>query len=321
MPIDNLPLVSVVIASYNHQNYVQETIKSIVFQTYKNIELIIIDDGSTDSTFEKILEMESICRKRFVNVLFEKRKNLGVGATCNRLIELSCGKYIYYIASDDLAKPIAITEEVLFLEKHTDCALVVGNNEIIDEKGKVAYWDDTRNLTYNQDKACYKTFGDFLGINQLGSNFGSYLYLYRGNHIPNGYLVRKSIYDKTGLYNKDAPLDDWFMNLQISKYAKIKYINKILFSYRWHQSNTIKQTEKVQSMYDSTFLYENILLSKTDFKDVNKEVIDCFLFGKLTKRLIIFFKMIELRRYRKNNLKMWVLHFFNFDFIISKKLL
>lgn len=321
MIIDKLPLVSVVISSYNHENYVQKTIESIIFQTYEKIELIIIDDGSTDSTYEKILEMASICEERFVNVFFKKQKNQGIGKTCNELIKLSHGEYLYYIASDDLAKPVAIEEEVSFLEKNKGYALVVGNNEIIDENGVVSYWNEERNITYAEDKAYYKTFADFLNIKQLDKNFGSYLYLYRGNHIPNGYLVRKSIYEKTGLNNENAPLEDWFMNLQISKYAKVKYLNKVLFSYRWHQNNTIKQSEKIQTLYNLTLQYENILLTKTNFKNVNKEVVNCFLFGKLTKRLIIIYKIIELRRYKKNRVKMWVLHFFGIDFIISKKFL
>lgn len=319
MLINRLPLVSVIISSYNHENYVQETIKSIIVQNYKNIELIIIDDGSTDRTFEKILEMESICNKRFVNTILQKQQNQGIGATCNKLIGLSRGEYLYYIASDDLAKPNAIKDEVSFLEQHKDYALVVGNNEIIDENGIVSYWDKDRKLEYNKNKACYQTFADFLKIRQLGNNFGTYLYLYRGNHIPNGYLVRKSIYNKTGLNSKAAPLEDWFMNLQISKYSKIKYIDKILFSYRWHPNNTIQQSKKIQDMYDLTLQYENTLLTKTDFKYVNKEVVNCFLFGKLTKRFIIIFKIIEIRRYRKNKVKMWVLHFLGIDFIISKK--
>lgn len=318
MLTNNYPLVSVVISSYNHENYVQETIKSIISQTYEKIELIIIDDGSTDSTFEKILEMECTCKKRFVNVIFKKHKNQGAGPTCNELIKLSQGDYIYHIASDDIAKPKAIEEEVLFLDKNHKYALVVGNNEIIDVNGVVSYWDEKRNIIHNKDNAYYKTFADFLEIKQLGKNFGSYLYLYRGNHIPNGYLVRKSIYEKTGLNNENAPLEDWFMNLQISKYAKIKYLDKILFSYRWHQNNSIKQTEKIQAIFDHTLQYENSLLTKTNFKNVNKEVLNCFLFGKLIKRIIIINNMIEIRKYRKNRVKIWVLHLLRFDFIFRK---
>lgn len=321
MNISKLPLVSVVISAYNHENYIQETINSIIAQTYEKIELIIIDDGSIDLTFEKILEMENVCKERFINIIFKKQKNQGIGTTANNLINLSQGKYIYYIASDDLAKPTAIYEEVSFLEKHDDYSLVVGDNEIIDKNGIICYWDKSRNLIYEESAATHKTYADFLKIKKLGNNFGRYLYLYRGNHIPNGYLVRKSIYDKTGLYNENAPLEDWFINLQISKYAKIKYIDKVLFSYRWHQSNTSKQTQKMQLLYDLTIQYENTLLANTDFKFVNKDVLDCFLFGRIIKKITIINNKIEFRKYRKNNVKIWILHIWRLDFVLRKKLL
>ena len=95
MNISKLPLVSVVISAYNHENYIQETINSIIAQTYEKIELIIIDDGSIDLTFEKILEMENVCKERFINIIFKKQKNQGIGTTANNLINLSQGKYIY----------------------------------------------------------------------------------------------------------------------------------------------------------------------------------------------------------------------------------
>ena len=81
MNISKLPLVSVVISAYNHENYIQETINSIIAQTYEKIELIIIDDGSIDLTFEKILEMENVCKERFINIIFKKQKNQGIGTT------------------------------------------------------------------------------------------------------------------------------------------------------------------------------------------------------------------------------------------------
>ena len=321
MNISKLPLVSVVISAYNHENYIQETINSIIAQTYEKIELIIIDDGSIDLTFEKILEMENVCKERFINIIFKKQKNQGIGTTANNLINLSQGKYIYYIASDDLAKPTAIYEEVSFLEKHDDYSLVVGDNEIIDKNGIICYWDKSRNLIYEESAATHKTYGDFLRIKELGNNFGRYLYLYKGNHIPNGYLVRKEIYEKTGINNEKAPLDDWFMNLQIAKYAKIKYLDKVLFSYRWHHTNTSKQGQKMQLLYDLTIQYENDLLSKTDFKLVHKDALYCFLFGKIIKKVSIINNKIEFHKYRKNNIKMWVLHILGCDFIIRKKFL
>ena len=62
----SLPLVSVIIPAYNHEKYVQETISSIIKQTYQNLELIVIDDGSTDNTWQEINNLKGICEKRFI---------------------------------------------------------------------------------------------------------------------------------------------------------------------------------------------------------------------------------------------------------------
>lgn len=253
MKIDrnNLPLVSVCIPAYNHENYVQETIKSIIAQTYKNIELIIIDDGSTDSTFSKIKEMENICKKRFRRVVFETKQNEGTCDTVNKIYSLANGEFIYHIASDDMAKPNAIETEIKFLSNNPEYALVVGDNDIIDSNGNRCYWDKERNNVYTKKDAVYKTFGAFLKhakpqINFCSDDFGTYKSLFIGNYIPNGYMIRKSVLGKIGPFTQKAPLEDWWFMLQISKYYKIKYIDRILFSYRWHGTNTIKQTDKME---------------------------------------------------------------------------
>ena len=141
-------LVSVLIPAYNHENYVQETINSIINQTYQNIELIIIDDGSKDSTWQKIQELQVECEKRFVRVVFETKQNEGSCKTLNKLLSLAQGEFVYIIASDDLAKPNAIEKEVEFLANNEDYALVVGDNEIIDSEGKRAYWENKIKRVY-----------------------------------------------------------------------------------------------------------------------------------------------------------------------------
>ena len=265
------PLVSVLISAYNHQKYVQETIKSIIAQTYTNIELLVIDDGSQDKTWDKIQEMKDECEQRFINVILETQKNIGAGATGNRMLKIAQGEYVYMIASDDLAKPFAIEKELLFLENNKEYALAVGDNDIIDGDGRICFWDEKRNIVYNEDEVRYKTFSEFLQRNKAfkftSPIFGSYPTLFLGNYIPNGYLIRKSIFDKTGLYIKEAPLEDWYLMLQIAKYAKMKYIGEVLFSYRWHGANTIKHEEKMKQYVQITKRYEKQKLKQLNNKN------------------------------------------------------
>lgn len=267
--------ISVIIPAYNHGKYIQETIQSIIDQTYENIELLIIDDGSIDNTHEKILEMKEICHKRFKRFYVETQKNAGTCITLNKLIEKSQGDYIMPIASDDKVLPDAVNVLHDFLSKNDDYALVVGENLIMDSQGNECYWDKDRNIIYNKEEAYYKSFSDFLikitpHVDFLSDNFGSYESLLVGNYIPNGYLIRKNIFEKTGLYTKEAPLEDYYMNLQIAKYSKMKYIPIPTFYYRWHENNTITQTKQITIKDRQTRLFDSELTKKSKDKRLIK---------------------------------------------------
>ena len=261
-------LISVIMPAYNHEKYVQEAIQSVINQTYQNIELIIIDDGSKDSTWQKIQELKPLCEKRFVRVIFETQENQGTCRTLNKLISYANGDYLFLIASDDKMKPQAIELEYDFLSKHPDYALCVGDDEIIDSDSKVCYWDNERNIVYDESRAAFKTFATFLQKALNSKEFGRYDKLYQTNHIPNGYLIRKSIFEKIGQFTVDAPLEDYWLMLQISKYAKMKYIDKILYSYRWHNTNTIKNIESMIAITEKTFKNEINILKNIDLKTV-----------------------------------------------------
>ncbi|MGA6331370.1 glycosyltransferase family 2 protein, partial [Acinetobacter baumannii] len=102
MLLNKQPLVSIVIPCYNHANFVQDCIQSVIAQTYQNIELIIIDDGSKDGSVEKIQEFIGECEKRFVRFEFRNRPNKGLSATLNEALEWCQGEYFSAIASDDM---------------------------------------------------------------------------------------------------------------------------------------------------------------------------------------------------------------------------
>lgn len=311
----NKPLVSVLIPAYNHQNYVQDAIYSIINQTYKNIELIIIDDGSKDDTWNKILELKPQCEKRFASCSFETQQNKGTCETLNRLIAKASGDYVYMIASDDLAKPNCIELQVNFLIKHPKYSLVVGDNEIIDSNGKKCYWDVDRNNVYSKNEAKYLTFVDYLknGCSFFNEkNFGTYESLQIGNYIPNGYLIRKSTLDKVKSFSKEAPLEDYFLMLQLSKYSKFKYLNKVLFSYRWHGANTITNVEKIEKYTNMVRQYEKEILSKLDFKNTLPDVESVAKYGFCYKSFGIPY-IFEIKKYLKDGRKTKVLRLFNSD--------
>lgn len=243
MPTDDL--ISVTISAYNHERYIEECIRSIMAQTYQNIELLIIDDGSTDGTFDKLVKLKPECEKRFARVVLETQKNQGTCITGNKLIDLAQGKYLYAIASDDIAKPQAIEILHSFLSQNPYYVLAVGDNELINGNSERIYWEDLGKAV-PEKQAVYKTFGDALYINETDNkhpDFGRYEDLLKGNYIPNGYLyLRQAIID-AGKIDTNIFLEDWYLHLHLVKHGKYKYIPEILFSYRIHEKNTVFSSE------------------------------------------------------------------------------
>ena len=125
------PLVSVCIPAYNNAGYIKDTIDSILNQTYKNIELIIVDDCSTDNTVEVI---ESVSDERIK--LFHNDTNLGMTGNWNRCLELAQGEFIKLICADDMIDENAIEKEAQAMEKCPTASLVESDTRLVDIDGK-----------------------------------------------------------------------------------------------------------------------------------------------------------------------------------------
>ena len=246
------PLVSVIISSYNHENYIKETLKSVIAQTYSRIELLISDDGSKDDTYKVIEAVLKENRKRFEYCYWFKHDNAGLPKSLNQLIDKSTGKYIFVMASDDIVKEHAIQTLVEFLESNPTYVLAVGDDEIIDENSKRIYWDKYMKAV-PEEKAIFKTLGESLNTKKLSDEnlFGEYSTLLKYNYIPNGYLIRTSVLRAIGKYNEDIIPEDWNLHLQLAKMGNFKFFNEILFSYRWHSCNTVKSKKYLKSTRDN----------------------------------------------------------------------
>ena len=294
-------LVSVIVPSYNHERYIQETLNSILNQSYDNIELIVVDDGSTDHSWDIITSLKSKCEQRFKRVYFEKKSNEGTCKTLNRLLSLAHGEYIYLIASDDLAKPQAICYLCEFLDNNSDYVLAVGDNELVDANSNLIGWDNEMKAV-PLDKSTFHTFGKMLQSTRKELSFdselfGSYETLVEGNYIPNGYLIRKSALDKIGEFSKDAPLEDLYMHLQLSKLGKYKFFNDVLFSYRWHNNNTQKKSDYMKRITRETLLFEKKLVDSLKDKKWH-DIFENKIVKKRTKirigRFLSFYTLTDL---------------------------
>lgn len=242
--LNSLPLVSVVMGAYNHAKFVARSIQSILLQTYPNIELIILDDGSQDGTGQEIEKLASECKERFARYLFIKKTNGGIAQTMNQGIGLAEGGYIIGASSDDVFLPNAFAELVrALLSLGDDCAVVCGNADFIDADDQKLYLDNYGQSAHepslqNSLDTFVSYFSNSLSDFSVAEDFGSYSSLLRQNYIPSlCTIIRKKVLLEVGLYTAGISIEDFDLWLKISKKYKIRLIEKVLIHYRLHGAN------------------------------------------------------------------------------------
>ncbi len=162
-----LPLVSVVIITYNSSEFIMECLDSIAVQTYDNIELIISDDCSTDNTIALCKTWLSKYQGRFVNTeLLEITENTGITKNINRGCKLAKGEWIKPLAGDDLLLPICIEKNIghcegkkILFSQAEMFSMYTGEKTIIPGKDRLAFFNFD---AYNQFKELFITNNFFM---------------------------------------------------------------------------------------------------------------------------------------------------------------
>ena len=130
---DSRPLVSVIMGIYNCEATVADAIRSILSQTYQNLELVLCDDGSKDRTLEIARQFQQQDPDRIR--LLENGRNRGLNYTLNHCLSAAKGKYIARMDGDDISLPHRLERQVDFLETHPDIAIVGAQMDAFDENG------------------------------------------------------------------------------------------------------------------------------------------------------------------------------------------
>ena len=129
--------VSVIIPTYNREAMLAQAIDSVLAQDYHDFELIVVDDGSTDGSYQLVLDLEKI--HDFSVLTHRDRTNCGQSASINLGLEACSGDFIAILDSDDLFLPGKLSSQVKFLEENPDVDLVYGKGQAIDSNGIFLY--------------------------------------------------------------------------------------------------------------------------------------------------------------------------------------
>lgn len=220
----NSPLVSVIIPAYNHELYIEEALQSVINQTYKNIQLIVINDGSTDGTAEIIGKFTNINQDK--NIQFVNKKNEGVCKTLNRGLAMATGDYVAFLASDDLWLPDRVSIQLEFMEKNKNIGMVFSDAWFLRLNTKTnVKWSDYKSGI----RKCFK--------NDI-QNTNMYTLLLTKPMIPAlTVMIRKSVFDVVGFFDERLIAEDDEMWLRIAREYPIAYVDTPLAFYRMHNGN------------------------------------------------------------------------------------
>lgn len=225
------PLVSILIPLYNHQDYIIPCLESVCNETYPAKELIIIDDGSTDKSAERVQAWLATNPCSFP-VKFISRPNKGVSATLNELLELSSGEFIALLASDDLLVQGGIEARLNYLLDHPEKLLAVGDCYVIDMDGALIYTSGIEQLHCGRRRYLAN---EELIVGEL---------IFRWCLAGPVYLFRRSFVSETGGYDHSLALEDWDICLRLGAKGQIGYVDTAVAAYRWHPGCTSRLPEK-----------------------------------------------------------------------------
>ena len=225
------PKISVIVTTYNRAHMVGETVDSILNQTFKDFELIIVDNDSTDNTEEVIKSYKDERIKYF------KNQNNGIIAiNRNYGIAKACGEYIAFCDDDDLWYPEKLEKQILELEKDSQIGLVCNNEIGFDDRGDHGEMIKTR--LRDRDFP----FESLIWANRISSST---------------VLVRKAVLDDVGVMDESPEImtaEDYELWLRIAKNYRVKYIDLPLGKYRTHpgayRKGPIRALERDKLVYE-----------------------------------------------------------------------
>lgn len=272
---EKISKISVIMPVYNTEKYLWEAIESILNQSFSNFEFIIIDDCSTDKSYE-------ICRKYSKKderiKLFRNEENKWISFTRNKLISLSETNYIATQDSDDISLKNRLELSIEFLENNRNYWVVSWNNIIINEKSEIIWYrkysDNIKNIILKKSP-----------ISQPSSMF------------------LKDIFEQLWWYDKDLNYgEDYDLWLKIySKWYEIKNLSENLIKYRLHQ-NQSKNIKLKETIKNTLFIQKRAVKNydiKENFSDKFYHLLEKTLLILPNSFILFLFKKLEYSNVKK----------------------
>jgi glycosyltransferase involved in cell wall biosynthesis len=230
--------VSILIPAYNHEKYIKKTLDSIYQETCLNFEVVILDDGSTDSTKE-VIEHWIAAHPDF-NIQFYSRENKGLTVTLNELIRYAKGQYLRLFSSDDMIVKGSTQKMIDFIAPYPNIYAVFSDVRVISK--------DDDFIEYSALKSNGSDIKKYYSIQSLNREIIS-------NWSISGpaVLIKRKWYDENGFYDEDLLVEDWYLCLKLVSKNALIFMNDTVAYYRVHGENTCKTKDikRLKSLYYS----------------------------------------------------------------------
>ncbi|HHW36017.1 MAG TPA: glycosyltransferase [Bacillales bacterium] len=267
-------LVSVIIPTFNCEEYIDKAIESLLEQSYRNIEIIVVDDGSTDSTRKVLSKFDK-------DIIYFYKKNGGEASARNYGLSKATGEYIAFLDADDYYDPIKIEKQINVMIQNPEVDIVYNDVTVID--------------TNNQEINILKSEGTF---NNKYDFFSQMLYR---QIIPAtaSMMIKRNCIDQGIRYPEQYTnsVDYWF-TLQLAERYQFYYLEESLYSYRRHEKNLTNQHEK-QMKCEKQMIKDLGLIKIKDA--INKSTFSyderCILLSKIYQKIDMYDKaLIEIQK-------------------------
>lgn len=267
------PLVSVIIPTYNDGDYLCEAIEGVLNQTYENLEIIVVDDGST-------LDPKPMLEKYMSHVCYIRKANGGVGSARNTGIQSAKGQFLAFLDSDDIWMPRKIEMQVRRFMQQPELGVLFTDQCTFDEAGirsrsKTEMCEVFEGMVFEKLFSC-----NFVGISTV--------------------MIRKECVDRVGMFDQTgeiSTIEDINYFIRLARYYKFGYIDDVLVKYRLHGDN---MSNDFQKMYEQDFVnFEKIA---NLFPDLDLKNSSYFKRGKSTYHFdfgLCYFQRNMLREARK----------------------
>jgi glycosyltransferase involved in cell wall biosynthesis len=250
----NFPvMVTIGIPNYNYAHYIIAALNSVIAQTYQNLELIIVDDVSTDDSIE-IIERWINEYKGSVKINFIKNSvNQGLAKVCNQILANAHGKYFQTLDADDIILPGKIEQQVNAMELSKNAAFIYSNIGVIDEKGNLVSDDYLERIGYDKSNMPH------------GNIFEK---LFDFNFIPLPSVLVNTEFTRTvGGFDETLQVQDYYLWLKLAENYQTIYLPGNTALYREHNKsmsrNSLTNPRSVDSVLSIKFDY---------YKNSNKNI-------------------------------------------------